>query len=384
MTRIALISSANRHRIRQAEAWLESRAPAEEVVIVGATRDAANDLARKVAKKKGAAFGWHRLTLPQLAYAIAEPVMAARGLIPITRIGADALATRLVHRMNAEGQLGHYQSIAETPGFPRAVARVITELRLARLPPEAIARSAPDLAPLVDAFEVELEELGLADWPSILALASEVASAVGGNRPRVIGLPMLLLDVTIGSEAELVFVHSLAAAVTEILATAPAADQSTLGRLRDRLRMEIEDLDRETVGGESDVSWTDASALANLQRRLFKEEEGSIAGKPDDTVEVFSAPGEGRECIEIARRVLSHARLGIPLIESPCCCGLRMGIAPTFRRLSTERAFQLITHEAPCGPILRDARSVRCSSVRPRASQREDSRSTFRLDGFRM
>ena len=105
---------------------------------------------------------------------------------------------------------------------------------------------------------------------------------------------MLLLDVTIGSEAELVFVHSLAAAVTEFLATAPAADQSTLGRLHDQLLyLEIEDLDRETVGGESDVSWTDASALANLQRRLFKEEEGSIAGKPDDTVEVFSAPGEG-------------------------------------------------------------------------------------------
>jgi hypothetical protein len=37
------------------------------VLIVGATPDAANELARKVAKEKGAAFGWHRLTLPQLA-----------------------------------------------------------------------------------------------------------------------------------------------------------------------------------------------------------------------------------------------------------------------------------------------------------------------------
>ena len=34
---------------------------------------------------------------------------------------------------------------------------------------------------------------------------------------------------------------------------------------------------------------------------------------PDNEVEVFSAPGESRECVEIARRVLALARNGIPL-----------------------------------------------------------------------
>src|SRR6516164_341802 len=128
MSRIVAISSAAPPRIRRAEAWLERRAPAGEVLIVGATLDAANELARKVVKKKGAAFGWHRLTLSQLAFAVAEPVLAARGLTPLSQIGADAFATRLVHRMNAEGRLRHYQSITATPGFPRAVARVISEL----------------------------------------------------------------------------------------------------------------------------------------------------------------------------------------------------------------------------------------------------------------
>jgi hypothetical protein len=281
------------------------------VLIVAATLDAANELARQVAKKKGAAFGWHRLTLSQLAFAVAAPVLAARGLTPLSRIGTDAFATRLVHRMNAESRLVHYQSIATTPGFPRAVARVISELRLARLSAESVARFAPDLAALLDAFELELKESSLTDWPGVLALASDAAS-VGDNRPRLVNLPTLLLDVPIESEAELVFVHSLVEAGTEVLATAPAADQSTLGRLRDRLQLEIEDLDRETIGSERDASWTDARALANLQRRLFKEEERSIEAKPDQTVEVFSAPGEGRECVEIARRVLSQARLGIP------------------------------------------------------------------------
>ena len=323
MSANATVSAANVRRIRRARAWLEGRSAGEEVLIVGATPDAANELARSVATTKGAAFGWHRLTLSRLAFAIAAPLLAARRLTPLSRIGADGIAVRLAHRMNAEGRLSHYQSVAATPGFPRAVAGVIAELRLARVRPEAIARSAPDFAPLTSAFEVELKEAGLTDCAGVLALATDAASAVGGNRPRLIGLPMLLLDVPMRDEAELAFVRALAAAATEVLATVPAADQLTLGRLRDRLCMQVENLDETPVGDEVAASCTSANALANLQHRLFKEEEGSVDARPDDTVEVFSAPGEGRECVEIARRVLSVARRGIPfdriavLLRSP-------------------------------------------------------------------
>jgi hypothetical protein len=117
MSWIAAISSAAGPRIRLAEAWLEKRPAAGEVLIVGATLDAANELARRAAKKKGAAVGWHRLTLPRLAFAVAAPILAARGLTPLGRIGADAFATRLMHRMNAEGRLGHYQPIARRLDF---------------------------------------------------------------------------------------------------------------------------------------------------------------------------------------------------------------------------------------------------------------------------
>jgi ATP-dependent helicase/nuclease subunit B len=284
----AIVSAANDRRIRRARVWLEGRSAGEEVLIVGATPDAANELARSVVTTKGAAFGWHRLTLPQLAFAVAAPVLAARGLTPLGRIGADAIAARLLHRMNAEGRLRYYQSVAATPGFPRAVAGVIAELRLARVPPEAIAGSAPDFAPLTSGYEVELKEAGLTDWAGVLALATDAASAVGGNRPRLIGLPMLLLDVPIRDEAEFAFVRSLAEAATEVLVTVPAADQLTLGRLRDRFCMQVENLDERPVGDEVAASSTRANALANLQRRLFKEEEGSVDAKPDDTVEVFS------------------------------------------------------------------------------------------------
>src|SRR5690606_41686557 len=48
------------------------------------------------------------------------------------------------------------------------------------------------------------------------------------------------------------------------------------------------------------------SAIDRLQRRLFDANDGSDEPppEPDDTVDVFSAPGEARECVEIARRIL--------------------------------------------------------------------------------
>ena len=146
MSAIAVISTVNRRRIWRARAWLESRVQAEEVLIVGATLDAANELVRRVAKEKGAAFGWHRLTLPQLAAAVAAPALATRGLVPLSQLGTEAVVARLVHRLRAGGGLSHYQAVANTPGFPRAIAGVIAELRMAKLPAAAVGSVAPEVA----------------------------------------------------------------------------------------------------------------------------------------------------------------------------------------------------------------------------------------------
>ena len=69
-----VISSAAHSRIRHARAWLETRSPAEEILILAATADAGNELARDVARTKGAAFGWHRLSLAQFAAVLAAPL----------------------------------------------------------------------------------------------------------------------------------------------------------------------------------------------------------------------------------------------------------------------------------------------------------------------
>ena len=119
------------------------------------------------------------------------------------------------------------------------------------------------------------------------------------------------------------------------------ADQATLRRLRDRLGAQIEDLDLRSVGDRPRRLSTSVSALTNLQRRLFKEEERPIEAKPDDTVKELLAPGEGRECVEIARRVLSIARRGVRTTGSLCCSARRMRTTPASRRRSTGRAFRL-------------------------------------------
>jgi ATP-dependent helicase/nuclease subunit B len=88
MSATVVTSVASRSRIDRARAWLETRDAAEEVLILGANLNAANELVRGLAKTRGAAFGWHRLTLAQLAANIASPALTERGLASISQIGA--------------------------------------------------------------------------------------------------------------------------------------------------------------------------------------------------------------------------------------------------------------------------------------------------------
>jgi hypothetical protein len=246
--------------------------------------------------------------MSQLASAVAAPALAARGLVPITRTGAEAIVAGLVHRLKTGGELGRYEAIADAPGFPRAISDVIAELRLARVQADDLAKVTPDLVPIVRAYEHELAQGAFVDWAGVLQHAGDAVKAA--NRHRLIGLPTLLLDVAVASEAEFAFVVALASAALEMVATIPAADNSAIERFRDRLRSKVEDLDQsplsDSSGGAPD------HALRRLQSNLFKERESVSATMAGDGIEVFSAPGEGRECVEIVRRVLALARDGIP------------------------------------------------------------------------
>lgn len=302
MDMLAVTSVSSRRRLDRACAWLEARAPDEELVLVGATVDAVNDLARQVGARRGAAFGWHRISLPQLVSIVAAEELAQRGVVPLSRIGTDAITTRLIHRLTIDRKLGRYVAVSATPGFPRAIADVIAELRSAGVHSNELDAVAPDLAPIVREYERELEEGGFVDWSGTVGLA---ASAIARqHRHRLIGLPTLLLDVPARTEAEFEFLSTFVSATKEVLGTVPAGDVVTLSRFRTRPGIQILDLD--LTGGEPN------DALGRLQRHLFNEREKPPEIEAGHEVEIFSAPGEGRECVEIVRRVLSLARDGLP------------------------------------------------------------------------
>jgi RecB family exonuclease len=325
-------SSENRRRIRRVCAWLENRALDEELVLIGALLDSVNELARNVVKERGAAFGWHRLTLPQLAASVAAPEMAGRGVVPVGRLATDAIVAGLLHRHRLKDQLGRFQPIAGTPGFSRGIASVILELRLANVTPEAVRATAPDLAPLMEAYQIELEAAGLIDWPSVLMLATRAVRS-NPSTSRLIGLPLLLLDVPTTNTREFEFVSAMATTAPDVLMTVPVADEHTLGRARSAFYVQVEDLDR--IEDASD-SLPGPGTLRNLRRRLFSEHQSQLDAAGDGAVEVFSAPGESRECIEIARRILSMGRRGVSfdriavLLRSPEA--YRVNLAAAFER----------------------------------------------------
>ena len=86
---------------------------------------------------------------------------------------------RVVHRIKTESGLGRYEPVGDTPGFSRAVAAVMAELRLARQTAGAIGAVAPNLVPLADGYAAALAEASLVDWSEVLRFATEVASQEG-------------------------------------------------------------------------------------------------------------------------------------------------------------------------------------------------------------
>jgi hypothetical protein len=216
-----VISSVNHWRIGRAQAWLEARKPVEEVLIVSASLDAANELVCGVVRDKGAALGWHRLPLAQPAAAIARPALTLRGVVPPSRIGMHAVAAR--SSPPSQGARARpLRRSCRTPRFPRALAHVVADLRVARLRRDELIIAAPQLAPLMVGYEAELSGAGLTDRADVLEIT---AGAVGERRwTLLVGRPRLPLDMQCAATpSSTSFARSRP---KRILAMAPAANES--------------------------------------------------------------------------------------------------------------------------------------------------------------
>jgi ATP-dependent helicase/nuclease subunit B len=260
---------------------------------------AADEFVRQACTSSNGVFGVHRFTLPQFAFTLAAERLAQTGTSILSGVAMDALAARAVEECRAAGQLTWFDPVATTPGFFRALASTISELRLNNIDPESIrgvGPSGPDLAHLLDQFDRSLKDSDVAD----LATAYRtVITVIAEAEFRFRGRPLLLLDIVPTSYLEQEMIRALGQAATAVLATAHERDQSSIQVLQDALGVKAAQLPSKIT----------ASALDRLRANIFAT--SAPAGEIDSTVEFSSATDEGRECAEIARSILSLAQSGV-------------------------------------------------------------------------
>ena len=294
-----LVKSRSNHRL--IAALSDSISAYSEMIVVAPTYLAGEGIAHKT---RGTA-GLHRTTLVQFAAELAKPEMAVLGLAPLTALGVEAIAARVIHAERDTRPFAYFEAVAEMPGFARALARTLGELRLARVTPESLKKTgAPgsDLARLLTRYASELAERSLADLARIFDLAGNAKSH------RWLGLPLLFLDTPLDSLAHREFFRCIAAQAPSVFAAA----STDLEALEEILGVAAQDLD------ESEPE----SSLEHLRRYLFAVSPPPYADT-DRAFEVFSAPGEALEAVEIARRILAFAAEGLPfdrmaiLLRSP-------------------------------------------------------------------
>ena len=291
---IAIRSASASIRLHEARKFLDTFSPGTEVLLLGASRGAVDDLARTIAMEKGATFGLHRLSFTQLAARLAAAELAANGHAPSSALGYEAVAARAAFEANKDEALDYFSPVSSTPGFPKALARTLQELRLAGVttgPLAGLLRSGPDLSDLLDRVETLMAEAGASDRASLFATAAKALKSSDTAWPS---MPVLLLDVPFESEAEAEFLWTLIKGSPKALVTVPDGDMRTIAQLEKR----GVELQRREPDGDTD--------LTRLARHLFSAEPPPERERSGELV-WFSAPGEGRECVEIARRILKEA-----------------------------------------------------------------------------
>src|SRR5262245_21051694 len=316
---IRLVESARAaDRLSAAAEFLGEFAAGTEVLIVGASRSAVDDLVRRLSRQRTATFGLHRFTLTQLAARLAAPALAARGLATCTRLGAEAVAARATFDALGDDRIPYFAPVAGSPGFSRALAATAAELRAAGIGPAQLVGppSVKQLGILLAGYEAHIERAALADRATLLRTAAEAVAT--GDAESLVGLPLLLLDVALETRDERALVEALLSASSRVLVTIPSGDERTLDAFDAHRRTATEgaapsasgrgkrkrEKPQPTAGGHP-------SSLARLQTYLFTQDQPP-AEAPDDAVQFFSAPGEGRETVEIARWILAEARAGVP------------------------------------------------------------------------
>jgi superfamily I DNA/RNA helicase len=288
--------------------YLESLKEYPEILILAQSRGAADDFARSACQ--AGFLGVHRMTLTGLAVDLAQAPLARAGISPLSGLSAEAMVARIIHKLKPDS-IPYFRPVADTPGLARAVAASIAELRLEGVHPEQVAATGPpgrDFAQMAAMFEQELQEASAADFAMLLRQA--IAAAREG-RHRLLGLPVVLLDVDLDSALRRELAEAVLARAPAVFAACLAGDEKNIKVLERTLQIIPRPGTAEVGQALSPAKPADGSGLTldRIRQSLFAESV-SPNGEPDSSLEYFSAAGEALECVEIARRIRKLAEQG--------------------------------------------------------------------------
>src|SRR5258705_12741782 len=113
----ALQSPSAAERIAAAAEFIRSFVAATELLLVGSSREAVDDLVRGLAHTSAATFGLHRFSFTQLAARLAIRRLAAAGGTPSSALGAEALAARTAYEAAKPDELPYFATVTKVTGF---------------------------------------------------------------------------------------------------------------------------------------------------------------------------------------------------------------------------------------------------------------------------
>ena len=299
-----VVSDSAAARLDAARQFVLRVPPASEILIVSASRGAADDFARAGRARPRRDVRPLPLQPDAAGRALAAPLLARERLSPTTgarrrrRWRRGRCSTRTATRA-----LTYFAPVAAMPGFP---ARARAHARGAG----ARRRRAAALA--------ACRRRRRATWPRCSSVSTSSFSRRRRSTARPFSAPRPTRRPTrqravraaaasccstwpMTNAAERAFVDALVARAPDAFATDP-------GRRRARRATALAVARRRSTTARSRRAAQGSSACA----ATCLPPSAPPPGEPLDEVELFSAPGEGREAVEIARRVLREARRGVP------------------------------------------------------------------------
>jgi RecB family exonuclease len=310
-----IVSRRSDLRLDAVKHYLETLSSSDDVLLLGVSFEAVAEVSRSLGRSL---FGWRRTTVLRHALELARPELLARGLTSVTSLSLEALWARVTWELGESELLHRLEPLEGKPGLSRALSRTVAELRMLGVSADSVE---PALGEAMRAFETALERARLVDRAQVFALATR---AVATQAPS----PLVLVEVPLSPGVEATFVQALCRRASSVLAVAPQDDASSIDALTAAL------------GPPRRLEVATDDALSSLQRHLFTNE---TPAQPRVMEDFFSAPGEARECVEVARRILALAGQGVRfddmavLLRSPQA--YRAPLEDAFRRAGIKAHF---------------------------------------------